>query len=242
MRTCSSESGSWAGPLTQELISPNAASGDLFGQTIHVDGAVAIVGVPGDDSSGDMDAGAAYLFDLGIADCNGNGRADSCDIQEGSSTDYNGNGVPDECESLVGGPNASVYCSPAAANSVFSTGGRIDAIGATMPALHDVYLIAADLPNNTFGYFLNSRAPGMMTMPGGSAGNLCLDLPIGRHDSGAQNTNATNGFALQLDLNNLPRPTGMESVMAGERWYFQAWYRDNGVGASNFTEALWIQF
>jgi hypothetical protein len=33
-----------------------------------------------------------------LADCNGNGRADAQDLQNGSSADCNGNGVPDECE------------------------------------------------------------------------------------------------------------------------------------------------
>ncbi len=36
-----------------------------------------------------------------ITDCNGNGRADACDILAGSSTDNNGNGLPDECEPVV---------------------------------------------------------------------------------------------------------------------------------------------
>jgi hypothetical protein len=35
--------------------------------------------------------------DTGI-DCNGNGRADTIDIAEGSSTDANRNGIPDECD------------------------------------------------------------------------------------------------------------------------------------------------
>ncbi len=34
---------------------------------------------------------------FGCDDCNNNGRADECDINEGTSTDADGNGVPDEC-------------------------------------------------------------------------------------------------------------------------------------------------
>ncbi|OQZ02011.1 MAG: hypothetical protein B6D36_13545 [Planctomycetes bacterium UTPLA1] len=33
-----------------------------------------------------------------LADCNGNGRADECDIALGTSCDANMNGIPDECE------------------------------------------------------------------------------------------------------------------------------------------------
>ena len=33
-----------------------------------------------------------------VFDCNENGRADACDISNGSSQDQNGNGIPDECE------------------------------------------------------------------------------------------------------------------------------------------------
>ena len=37
----------------------------------------------------------------GAADCNDNGRPDSCDLADGSSTDLNGNGIPDECDDGV---------------------------------------------------------------------------------------------------------------------------------------------
>jgi hypothetical protein len=32
------------------------------------------------------------------SDCNSNGRADGCDVQDGTSPDCNGNAIPDECE------------------------------------------------------------------------------------------------------------------------------------------------
>lgn len=37
----------------------------------------------------------------GGPDCNGNGVADNCDIQNGDAVDEDGNGVPDECEFVV---------------------------------------------------------------------------------------------------------------------------------------------
>jgi hypothetical protein len=53
-------------------------------------------------------------------DCNNNGRLDSCDIAQGSSSDLNGNSVPDDCEFVVGGSgyatiDAAVAAAPAGA-------------------------------------------------------------------------------------------------------------------------------
>ncbi|MEY4118550.1 MAG: hypothetical protein RLZZ116_1878, partial [Planctomycetota bacterium] len=53
-------------------------------------------------------------------DCNNNGRLDSCDIAQGSSSDLNGNAIPDDCEFVVGGSgyatiDAAVAAAPAGA-------------------------------------------------------------------------------------------------------------------------------
>jgi hypothetical protein len=47
-----------------------------------------------------------------------------------------------------------------------------------------------------------------------------------------------------LDLTQHPTPTGFVSVVAGESWSFQAWYRDSigGVATSNFTDGLEVDF
>ncbi|QDV10059.1 hypothetical protein Poly30_56210 [Planctomycetes bacterium Poly30] len=48
---------------------------------------------------------------------------------------------------------------------------------------------------------------------------------------------------LTLSLDAIPTPTGFRSVLAGETWYFQAWFRDfTGFGFSNFTDAVEIAF
>jgi hypothetical protein len=52
-------------------------------------------GAPGGNSGFDLDAVGIIN---GGADCNGNGRLDSCDIASGAASDTNGNGVPDSCE------------------------------------------------------------------------------------------------------------------------------------------------
>ena len=38
-----------------------------------------------------------FFYDV-LADCNGNGLLDACDLQTGQSADADGNGVPDECQ------------------------------------------------------------------------------------------------------------------------------------------------
>jgi hypothetical protein len=54
-----------------------------------------------------------------------------------------------------------------------------------------------------------------------------------------QNTGATGTFELALDPRMLPTPIGNVATMAGERWLFQAWYRDAIPGfTSNFTDAI----
>ena len=46
-----------------------------------------------------------------------------------------------------------------------------------------------------------------------------------------------------LDLANTPTPMGNVSVLAGQTWNFQAWYRDNNPGpTSNFTDAVSVTF
>ncbi|HOW70265.1 MAG TPA: SUMF1/EgtB/PvdO family nonheme iron enzyme [Phycisphaerae bacterium] len=43
-----------------------------------------------------------------VADCNGNGMLDPCDLGSGTSRDCNGNGVPDECELMMIGRTQKV--------------------------------------------------------------------------------------------------------------------------------------
>jgi hypothetical protein len=48
---------------------------------------------------GDAPADLAFVQNIiKLADCNGNGMLDECDIADGTSQDTNNNGIPDECE------------------------------------------------------------------------------------------------------------------------------------------------
>jgi len=121
-----------------------------------------------------------------------------------------------------------------------STGlpARISAHGDDRAAANALILRASQLPQNAAGYFLTSRTTGFVANPGGSQGNLCLGGPIGRHAGNVLNSGAAGRFELQLDLANVPLPTGTVAAQAGETWHFQAWHRDaNPSATSNFTDA-----
>lgn len=59
----------------------------------------AVIGAPG-DNTGMEKAGAAHVLGA-IADCNGNGLLDLCEILAGDAMDENANGVLDECETCA---------------------------------------------------------------------------------------------------------------------------------------------
>jgi hypothetical protein len=143
------------------------------------------------------------------------------------------------------GTIGTVYCAPAVANST-GVPGELVATGSTVVANNDVTLVASSLPLSSFGFFLNSRTQGNVQQPGGSQGVLCLSGSIGRYVGPGQvmNTGMTGGFALQLDLTQMPTPTGPVPALAGETWNFQTWHRDavGGVATSNFTSAVSIMF
>jgi len=129
-----------------------------------------------------------------------------------------------------------------------STGqpGVIQANGTNTVAANNVQLSVIQLPLNAFGFFLTSRTQGHVPGAGGSQGTLCLGGSIGRYVGPGQikNSGATGSFSLQLNLAQHPTPTGFVSVVAGDTWNFQAWYRDavGGAAVSNFTNGRTITF
>ncbi|MEZ6016782.1 MAG: LamG domain-containing protein [Planctomycetota bacterium] len=147
---------------------------------------------------------------------------------------------------LSGGANP--ICCGYCTSNPNSTGqpGLIGADGSSAVAANNVRIRAFQLPNNSFGFFLTSLTQGFVTNPGGSQGDLCLSGSIGRYvgPGQIQNSGMIGEFSLQLDLTQHPTPTGIVSVVAGQNWNFQAWYRDavNGVATSNFTNGRSITF
>ena len=54
---------------------------------------------------------------------------------------------------------------------------------------------------------------------------------------------ATGAASLTLDLANVPTNLGRTAVLAGETWYWQAWYRDvdgGGTPTSNLSSAVGV--
>ena len=139
----------------------------------------------------------------------------------------------------------SSYCSV----NPNSTGalGELEAFGLSAVSNNNVTLTASQLPAGTFGFFITSLDQGFVMNPGGSLGNLCLAGAIGRYVGPGQIMNSGPGqtFSLQLDLTQVPQPTGPVAVSAGQTWNFQTWYRDTtpgGAAASNFTNGLEVMF
>jgi IgA Peptidase M64 len=169
----------------------------------------------------------------GAVDCNLNGQADICEISGDPSLDWNGDGVLDECSP----PN---YCT-ATANST-GLPGLMAVSGSPVVADNQVLLKATQLATNQFGYFLMSDVQDFVPLFGGSSGNLCLGgniLRIVNPPAGQiLNTGPSGSAQLQVDLTWLP---GGTTILPGEHWYFQMWFRDVGP-TSNTTDGLDVMF
>ena len=144
----------------------------------------------------------------------------------------------------LGGPVGTNYCGPANLNST-GLPALISGFGTEAVLANFLELTASQLPQNQFGMFLNSMTQGFVANPGGSQGNLCLGGSIGRYNRPGEilNSGAGGTFTLVLDLTDTPQPTGSVSIVPGETWNFQVWFRDKNPGpTSNFTDGLSILF
>ena len=134
------------------------------------------------------------------------------------------------------------YCGPAENNSSGGP-GMIAAIGSEVVADNSVILRASGLPNDQFGYFLNSQTQGFVPNPGGSQGNLCLGGGVGRYATQVASTGTAGGLQLPLDLATTPTPGGDVAIQPGETWNFTCWFRDLNPGStSNFTDGVSVTF
>lgn len=80
----------WKGPTP--LLPLDGAAGSHFGATVAMAEETALCG-----SMRLSDEESVALF-VGLIDCNGNGRRDYCDLDDGISADCDENAVPDECQ------------------------------------------------------------------------------------------------------------------------------------------------
>ncbi|MEM1447529.1 MAG: hypothetical protein AAGI22_00380 [Planctomycetota bacterium] len=167
----------------------------------------------------------------------------------GSFWDFAGDGDTLIANSLVFAAGGSVgvgtnYCM--ANDNSTGNPAMMSASGSPVASVNDLTLVATDLPNNAFGFFLTSQAQGFTPNPGGSSGNLCLSGSIGRYvgPGQIQNSGLVGEIELTVDLTMHPQPMGFVSIMSGETWNFTAWFRDSmgGSATSNFADGLEIDF
>lgn len=151
--------------------------------------------------------------------------------------DLDSNGVRDQCERL-----GETYCSPGKPNST-GVPARMVLLGSETATANDLQLCAHSLPPGAFGVFLNSRNQGLWPSFGGSQGDRCLSGFIGHYATKIQTSDAAGTFGIDVDLTATPTPFGPVTIVAGETWYFQTWYRDlNPSPTSNFTDAVSLTF
>ena len=253
-----SPGGTWGPHATVKLEASDAESGDSFGMAVDIFGDVLVVGAHNDD-----DVGSAYLFrrrpsgwlergkfmagDRSLSDLFG------CPVAICGETVIIGAWGDDDASPLDVGCNSGSayvftigdhlgqnYCGPAVPNSSGDP-AEIHACGSTKVADSDLVLRASHMAKNKFGYFLTSQTQGFIPNPAGSQGNLCLANPIGRFAKDVQLTGPSGTFSTFVDLSDMPG--GQSSVLAGETWNFQCWFRDKvGGPTSNFTDGVAVLF
>ncbi|MDF1837906.1 MAG: hypothetical protein P1V35_08560 [Planctomycetota bacterium] len=254
-----------------KLTRSNPASGDVLGKSVATDGVSIVAGGSGIDPAGGSvvfrnfgsgwvefrkvqpqelgtggDAGSAVAIQgdmVAMGDTSDDSlffRGGATFITDVSVADQNNNGLGDLCEDV-----GVHYCDPAVANST-GLPGEMSAIGSPFVSDNQITLQASQLPAFQFGIFITSQTQGLILNPGGSLGNLCFGGPLGRYNQGGQifGTSAGGTGELAIDLTQTPQPSGFVSVLAGESWNYQAWYRDSvgGQSESNFTNGIEITF
>jgi len=237
------QTGRW---VEQAELSPSDGElDDRFGLAVDLSGNRAFVSSPQTDGIG-PNAGAVYVFRrtgerwtevekrLPLPPAANQGFGYSLDVKNDriavASVLY---GEQVTVEGLEVGAS---YCSA----NVNSTGAAafLRAAGSCDVLENDIELEALSLPPHQFGYFLLSQAQAFVANPGGSQGNLCLGGTIGRFQAQVQNAGPDGVMLLEVDLSAVPL---FGSILAGETWNFQCWYRDLG-GTSNFTDGVEIPF
>jgi hypothetical protein len=176
-----------------------------------------------------------FRFDCNVAPIN-NGDVDLGLFKPGGTNSILAEAwVPDS-----GGTIGTNYCS-AVANST-GVPAVISALGSAAVIDQNFTLVASDMPNNQFGYFIVSATQGLLTNPGGSQGNLCLGGQMGRFVAGVANSGSAGQISYMINLNALPAPINV-AVLPGDTWNFVGWYRDLNPGTtSNFTDGLSVTF
>lgn len=220
-------------PVTVDLSGTDAANGNDWDTTMTIwsGDCMSLVEIECDDDGGtgfdsfitfDAVAGTDYYIQIG-----------SFNGQSGS------NGIMAITEGL-----GSIVCVGNANSTGF--GATLKASGSTAVADNDLTLNVAGLPLNENVLFVNSRETIFVANPGGSMGDLCIgSFALGRHLGAIMNSGASGTVSLDLNLANIPTNLGLTAIVAGETWYWQAWYRDldgGGMPTSNLSAAICVTF
>ncbi len=140
-------------------------------------------------------------------------------------------------------PNIGNQVCSAVPNSTGSP-ATLCARGSDTAADNEVYKYVVDLPMGSVGYFITSPLYKFVANPGGSLGNLCLDVP-GRYNYDPLFTGNSSAVFYQPDLTNTPiGGGGFGPILAGTTQMWQFWYRDSvgGSAVSNFSTAIEVAF
>ncbi len=133
------------------------------------------------------------------------------------------------------------YCT-ATLNSTGSV-STIYGTGSNIAADNLFTLVAEQVPDGQFMYFIGSYGPSQVNSPGGSNGNLCVGvgLAIARFIPTA-GTTAGGIYSASPNLRDVPLNTGnIEMIVSGGTFGFQGWHRKSG-GQSNFTPGFEVTF
>jgi hypothetical protein len=140
-----------------------------------------------------------------------------------------------------GSEPGQMYCQ-ANANSTGAI-GEIIGSGSNVIANNDLDLLARNLPQNEFGFFVVSPSQAFVANPGGSSGNLCIGASTGRYDGQIASTGSAGELNLSVDVTAIAQPTTTVAALPGETWYFQCWHRDFTLTqTSNFTRGYSVTF
>ncbi|MEZ6005815.1 MAG: hypothetical protein R3F33_16745 [Planctomycetota bacterium] len=252
--------GVWS--LLQTIYSPDISGGfNLFGHSIDLEGDRLLVGDP-EAMMGSPAAGGAYLYSRNAAgtfdlefrlESSNRVLGDSFGEAVALERDFaligepGGAGAPGYSHGEGAGlifylPMGDTVC-PGVQNSTGNPSG-LELLGTRIASEGQLYLRATDLPAGQPCLFLAAQAPGFWQNPSGSMGNLCLSGPIARFlgPSYFGVAGANGRRQIEVDLGAIPYQPSVP-ILAGQTWYFQAWYRDwVGQATSNFTPAVTLAF